>query len=254
LVAFVLVIAGSFGTAYGLGRRLPGNPESKPHTHGPVKPSLIPPGFSVDGYVLVAESNQPSASLHALHINGPDGQRITQYIESQGAKLHVVVAHPDLSGFEHLIPDIASDGTFVVPIDKPGKWHIVIDSQPAGASSPITLATNVDDEVPVADVKLPAPADTVTVDDLTIVRHGMSFTVTNKDGSAVAGLEPYLGQPAQLFVLHKDDLAYTHPLPVDATSATFGFAGTLSSGTYRFFLQFGYRGEVRTVAFTVVQP
>ena len=26
LAAFVLVIAGSFGTAYGLGRRLPGNP------------------------------------------------------------------------------------------------------------------------------------------------------------------------------------------------------------------------------------
>jgi len=39
LMAFVLVLFGSFGTAYGLGRRLPGNPESKPHTHGPVKPS-----------------------------------------------------------------------------------------------------------------------------------------------------------------------------------------------------------------------
>ncbi|MEY2523748.1 MAG: hypothetical protein QOJ66_2313, partial [Ilumatobacteraceae bacterium] len=85
LVAFVLVIAGTFGTAYGLGRRLPGNPESKPHTHGPVKPSLIPPGFAVDGYVLIAESNQPSASLHALDVNGPDGQRITTYTAAQGA-------------------------------------------------------------------------------------------------------------------------------------------------------------------------
>jgi hypothetical protein len=98
LAAFFLVIAGSFGTAYGLGRRLPGNPESKPHTHGPVKPSLIPPAFTVDGYVLVTESNQPSASLHALHVNGPDGQRITTYTATQGATLHVVMNHPDLSG------------------------------------------------------------------------------------------------------------------------------------------------------------
>ena len=254
LVAFVLVIAGSFGTAYGMGRRLPGNPESKPHTHGPVKPSLIPPGFTVDGYVLVTESNQPSASLHALHIDGPDGQRVTQFAEAQGATLHVVVVHPDINGFQHLTPNVGADGTFVVPIDKPGKWHIIVDAHPVGATAPIVLATNTDDEVPVADVKLPAPADSVTVDNLTIVREGLSFTVTNKDGSAATGLQPYLGQPAQLFVLHKDDLAYTHPLPVDASSTTFNFDGTLSPGSYRLFLQFGYHGEVRTVAFTAVQP
>jgi hypothetical protein len=254
LVAFVLVIAGTFGTAYGLGRRLPGNPESKPHTHGPVKPSLIPPGFAVDGYVLIAESNQPSASLHALDVNGPDGQRITTYTAAQGAKLHVVMTHPDLSGFVHLTPDLAADGTFIVPIAKPGKWHIIIDAQPVGRSTPIVLATNVDDEVPIGDVKLPAETDKVTLDDLTIVRHGLSFTVTAKDGSAAKGLEPYLGQPAQLFVLHKDDLGYTHPAPVDAPPATFSFEGTLAPGTYRLFLQFGYRGDVRTVAFTVVQP
>jgi hypothetical protein len=253
LVAFVLVIAGSFGTAYGLGRRLPGNPESKPHTHGPVKRSLIPPGFAVDGYVLVAESDQPSASLHALHVNGPNGQRITAYTEAQGARLHVVVSHPDLGGFEHLTPDVAADGTFIVPV-KPGKWHIVIDAQPVGTSTPIVLATNVDDEVPVGDVKLPGQKETVTLDDLTIVRHGLSFSVTAKDGSAANGLEPYLGQPAQLFVLHKDDLSYTHPRPVEALPGTFNFEGTLAPGTYRLFVQFGYRGAVRTVAFTVVQP
>jgi hypothetical protein len=254
LAAFLLVIAGSFGTAYGLGRRLPGNPESKPHTHGPVKPSLVPPGFTVDGYVLIAESNQPSASLHALHINGPDGQRVTAFTEAQGAKLHVVVSHPDLSGFEHLVPDVAANGTFIVPIDKPGKWHIIIDAQPVGASAPIVLSTNVDDEIPVGEVKVPATTDTATVDDLTILRRGLSFAVTDKAGSAATGLEPYLGQLAQLFVLHKDDLAYTHPRPVDGPAATFNFDDTLSPGTYRLFLQFGYRGTVRTVAFTVAQP
>ena len=78
--------------------------------------------------------------------------------------------------------------------------------------------------------------------------------MTATDGSAANDLENYLGQPAQLFVLHKDDLAYTHPAPADAPPATFNFDGRLAPGTYRLFLQFRYRGEVRTVAFTVVQP
>ena len=30
--------------------------------------------------------------------------------------------------------------------------------------------------------------------------------------------------------------------------------GTLQAGTYRLFLQFGYRGDVVTAAFTVVEP
>lgn len=38
LAAFVVVIAGSFGTAYGVGRMLPDEPESRPHPHTVVEP------------------------------------------------------------------------------------------------------------------------------------------------------------------------------------------------------------------------
>jgi hypothetical protein len=38
LAVFVLVIAGSFGTAYGVGRMLPGDPEPRPHPHTVVEP------------------------------------------------------------------------------------------------------------------------------------------------------------------------------------------------------------------------
>lgn len=253
LVAFVLVIFGSFGTAYGLGRRLPGNPESKPHIHGKPAASPIPPGFTVDGYTLVNDANQPTASAVALHVRGPDGQRVTQFTESHGSTLHVVLIRPDLSGFQHLHPDITADGSFVVPLEH-GKWHIVVDGQPAGAAAPIVLATNVDDEVPIDTVALPRPADKVTVGDLAITRHGLDFTVTGKNGSPVQGLEPYLGQAAHLIAIREGDLAYQHLHAVDATTATFAFDGTLPAGTYRFFLQFGYRGAVQTAAFTVVQP
>jgi hypothetical protein len=255
LASFVLVIAGTFGTAYGVGRKLPGNPESKPHTHGPVKPSPVPPGFEVDGYVLVNDQSHSSTSATTFHINGPDGTRVTDFTDAQGAELHVVMTRFDDSGFEHLQPDVGADGSFTVPTDKPGKWHIIIDAQPAGTAAPIVLTTNVDDEVPVDEVPLPKAADRVTVDDLVVTRRGLDFAVTSKRGTGPAGLEPYLGQPAHLFAIRRGDLAYAHLHPVVAPdAATFSFTGSLPTGTYRLFLQFGYRGDVVTVGFTVVQP
>jgi hypothetical protein len=255
LLAFVLVLFGTFGTAYGLGRRLPGNPESKPHTHGPAKPSPVPPGFHADGYTLVTEATQPSAASMALHITGPDGAQVARFVAHQGAAIHVVLIRFDDSGFEHLTPEPAADGSFVVPIDEPGKWHIIVDSQPEGALSPVVLTTNVDDEVPVKEVPLPAPQDTVEVDGLTVTRDGLTFEVTANDGSPATELEPYLGQPAHLFAIRQGDLAYRHPDPVASGSpATLAFTGDLSPGTNRLFLEFGYQGHVTTAAFTVVQP
>jgi hypothetical protein len=89
---------------------------------------------------------------------------------------------------------------------------------------------------------------------LTIVRHDLSFTVTGKDGRPASALEPFLGQPAHLIAIRQGDLAYNHLHPDAGSSSTFSFAGQLPSGTDRLFLQFGYKGEVRTVPFTVVQP
>ena len=105
IAAFVLVIGGRFGTAYGLGRKLPGNPESQPHSHATAVADPVPPGFAVDGYVLVTDADQTSTSALALHVNGPDGQRVTEYTEAHGSKLHVVLVRPDLSGFQHIHPD-----------------------------------------------------------------------------------------------------------------------------------------------------
>jgi hypothetical protein len=248
LAAFALVIAGSFGTAYGIGQKLPGNPESKPHTHSAAG-DPVTPQFAVDGYTLVTDATQPTATTLALHINGPDGERVTEFMDNHGSKLHVVLIRPDLSGFQHVHPEIAADGGFVVPVEQPGKWHVVIDVQPMSASRPVALATNVDDEVPVAEVALPSPDDLVTIDGLTVTRQGLNFTLSSTDG-----LEPYLGQPAHLIAVRQVDLAYTHLHPAEEMPGMFMFSGSLTNGTYRLFLQFGYHGEVRTVAFTVVQP
>jgi hypothetical protein len=249
LAAFALVVAGSFGTAYAVGQKLPGNRESKPHTHGgATAASTLPPAFAADGYVLFTDATQPSAATMALHLNGPDGSRVTDFADRRGAQVHVVLIHPDLSGFQHVQPDIAADGGFVIPI-QPGPWRIIVDSQPVGAARPVVLATSVDDETAVATVALPKPSDLVTVDGLTITRLGLSFTL-----STAEGVESYLGQPAYLVAVRRGDLAYTNLDTAGEMPGMFMFSGSLTPGTYRLFLQFGYHGKVLTVPFTVVQP
>ena len=57
LSSFLLIVAGTFGTGYGIGQKLRGNPESKPHNHGPVKPSPVPSGFEVNDGAALAQAD-----------------------------------------------------------------------------------------------------------------------------------------------------------------------------------------------------
>ena len=135
------------------------------------------------------------------------------------------------------------------------QWHIVFASTPTGASGPIVVAANLDDEVSVDTVALPPSDDKVEVDGLIVTRVGVNFMFESADGGAVTGLEPYLGQTAHLVAVRQGDLAYTHLHPSSDMSGMFMFGDGISEpGTYRMFLQFGRNGEVLTVPFTVVVP
>ena len=130
------------------------------------------------------------------------------------------------------------------------------------------LATNADDEVPVATVPLPTPDDAPTVDGLVVTHDGLTFTVTEPDGTPATDLGPYLGMQAHLIAVRQGDLAYTHlhpggtamagmpdmTVPTSGAANVFVFPGSLPSGTYRLFLQFGHDGDVVTVPYTVVIP
>jgi hypothetical protein len=162
---------------------------------------------------------------------------------------------PDLSGFQHVHPEIRSDGTWDVTLTEPGQWHIVFESTPSGSADSIVVSANLDDETTIPTVALPAPDDTVEVDGLLVTRDGFSFAVTAADGGAATGLEPYLGQPAHLVALRQGDLAFTHLHPDDGMAGMLMFGSGISApGTYRLFLQFGHDGQVLTVPFTVVIP
>jgi hypothetical protein len=256
LAAFGVILAGTFGTAYAVGERLPGHGHSgsttdgHSHSHTAAQPTAAT--TTTRGYQLVAMANSAEGTEVGFRIDGPDGQPVTEYTEAHGALLHAVLIRPDLSGFQHVHPTIGADGTFEVDPGAPGQWRIIFETTPASTDSPIVLSTNLDDETAVAAVPLPAAADEVTIevqgDTIAVTRSGTNFIV-----DAPQPLEPYLGQQAHLIAIRNGDLAYTHIHPGDPMTGMLMFSSAITEpGTYRMFLQFGYRGEVVTAAFTVV--
>jgi hypothetical protein len=257
LGAFFVVLLGTFGTAYAVGEKLPGHTHAgHTHTHGPA--TLVPPGFEYGNYQLVTDSIATGADggeLATFHLERKDGTPVTDYTVAHDALIHVIKIRPDLSGFEHLHPDIAADGTWQIAIPEPGKWHLVFDTTPKGESAPIVVSANVDDEATVPAEAVPAADDDVVTDGLHIVRSGLNFTVTADGGGPATGLEPYLGQAAHLVAIRQGDLAYVHLHAATGMDGMLMFGTTLpQAGTYRLFLQFGHNGTVVTVPFTVVQP
>lgn len=257
LGAFVLVLLGTFGTAYAVGERLPGHEHQDAHAHTGDTSGLALPSDEQGGHRLVTDDvaqGGDGARLATFHMEMSDGMAVTGFDEAHGARLHVVAVRPDLSGFQHLHPDIADDGSWQVNLVEPGPWHLVMEGVPAGTGSAVVVSTDLDDGTPFEAAPLPETADQVTVDGLHVKRAGLNFVVTAADGGAADGLEPYLGQPAHLVALREDDLAFTHLHPTDEMAGMFAFGSSLPEpGTYRLFLQFGHDGRVLTVPFTVVQ-
>lgn len=267
LAAFVLVLAGTFGTAYAVGERLPGHShtgsDGHTHTHTPGLTVPVVPGATYAGYQLSTDAVQPPTDLlpgsATFHLVAPDGSTVGSYLPVHEADLHVMLLRPDLSDFQHLHPAIGADGSWTVQIPSPGRWHLVFESTPSGQVDPVVVSATVDDAVVVPATPLPAPSDTVAVPtahgELTVTRDGLNFFVADASGTTPDGLEPYLGAPAHMVAFRDTDLAYLHLHPMGDVPGTYMFQGTLEPGaTYRLFLQFGYHGQVLSVAFTVPVP
>jgi hypothetical protein len=178
-------------------------------------------------------------------------------------RLHLIVARRDLTGYQHLHPTEASDGTWSTPLTmpQPGAYRVFADFQRDGVKH--VLAADLDVPGAYAPAPLPAPAAETTSDGFTVtVKHDrlragkegdLTFTVL-QDGRPVAGIEPYLGARGHLVALRQGDLAYLHVHPHEGTPpvGVVPFAADFpSAGSYRVFLQFQVGGTVHTAAFTV---
>jgi hypothetical protein len=185
-----------------------------------------------------------------------DRDRVVRDFDVEHTKrMHLIVARRDLSGFQHMHPRQAADGTWAVRIRVPdaGSYRMFADF--SRDDEPVTLAADLRVDG-AADLRpLPAPAPAATSDGGYQVRldggrvepgreADLRFTIT-KDGRAIEP-EPYLGAQGHLVALREGDMAFLHVHPGDT-----GYMATFpTEGRYRLFLQFKDAGRVQTVAFT----
>jgi hypothetical protein len=188
-----------------------------------------------------------------------DGRAVRDFDVEHTKRMHLIVARRDLTGFQHLHPTIASDGTWTTPmrLHDAGSYRVFADFSHDG--KPTTLAEDLRVDG-AADLRpLPAPAETAMSDggyDVQLAgstaRAGeeseLRFTIT-KDGRTVQ-TEPYLGAGGHLVALRQGDLAFLHVHPAGDERSTSFEATFPTTGAYRLFLQFQVGGIVQTVAFT----
>jgi len=282
--AFAAGLAAVFAVSWGVGG-VAGPAPAPPaveatHGHGDgatadAHDAPVPTGLQVaqDGYRLVpgtAALPVGDPAPFTFRITGPDGAAVTDFTPTHDKEMHLIAVRRDLTGFQHVHPTMAADGTWSVPLAAPaaGDYRLFADFRPAGRADGLTLGVDVPAPGDYRPAPLPAPGRTATVDGYTVTLAGdlvpggeSTLTLSvSKGGRPVTDLQPYLAAYGHLVALRAGDLAYLHVHPDGAPGdgrtrpgpdITFR-AEVPSAGAYRLFLDFQHEGTVRTAAFTAV--
>ncbi|AGZ39106.1 hypothetical protein [Actinoplanes friuliensis] len=199
-------------------------------------------------------------------IAGPGGAPITTYAVVHDKPLHFVVVRRDLTGFQHLHPTMAPDGTWSIDLAlaAPGSYRAITDftAVVGGQQTPVTLGVDLTVTGNYVPVALPAPVTEATADGFKISYAGtpktgatqpLLMSVQGPDGKP-ATLEPYLAAFGHLVVLREGDVGYVHvhPEPQLVDGAVKFWLAAPGPGRYRMFFDFQVAGQVHTAAFTTV--
>jgi hypothetical protein len=297
LGGFGLALAVAFAAAYGIGQAVgPVAAEPEPaaaghegmgggetggshgEAHGEAhgaEQAGVPGGLmvSADGMTLQVRGATPRAGVRqdfAFRILDDHGAPVTRFAPTHDKLMHLVLARRDLSGFQHVHPVLAADGTWRIPLTfgAAGDYRVFADFRPAGREEGTTLGADVAVAGAYQPRPLPAAARTATVDGYRVTLDGtltpgttskLTLTV-ERAGRPVTDLQPYLAAYGHLIALRQGDLAYLHVHPdgepgdgktPPGPAVTF-HAEVPSAGSYRLYLDFKHGDVVRTAEFTAV--
>jgi hypothetical protein len=210
------------------------------------------------------------------------GEAVTDFEVEHERRMHLIVVREDLTGFQHLHPEMDESGTWSTPVtfEDAGEYRVYADFSHDGER--LTLASDLTIAGEPSYRELP-PVETATKTEAgyEVAIEGesaqagqaseLAFTVTR--GGEVVDVEPYLGAGGHLVALREGDLAFLHVHPMgggrqEVGGEAHGGHGAGSSegassgedirfmtefpseGSYRLFLQFQHEGEVQTAEFT----
>ncbi|MEV4437301.1 hypothetical protein [Streptomyces sp. NPDC049585] len=226
-----------------------------------------------DGYKLTSTAAELPAGKEAAYtfrIAGPDGKPVTGFAEEQTKRMHFYAIRSDLTGFQHLHPAMAADGTWTADLAalEPGTWRTYASFTPdsgPGKGKDFVLSRTVTVPGDAQQTPLPKATDTVEADGYTVTLKGMAMvgmahpmTVSiSKEGKPVTDLQPYLGTYAHLTAFHEGDQTFAHLHPETEAKGDNGgpdlaFRAMLpKAGNWRLFLQFRTGGKLHTAALTL---
>src|SRR3954451_16318420 len=184
-------------------------------------------GLSADGDGMTLEVDRaelPRGRRTELRfrVAGSDGRPVRDFEVEHERCMHFMIARRDMTGFQHLHPRMAGDGTWSTPVtlSRPGSYGLYADFKRDGKSE--TLATDLGVDGDVDWRPLPAPASTATTSDGYRVRvtggrsHAgreteLAFTIAR--GGRPVRVERYLGAGGHLVALRQSDMAFLHVHP-----------------------------------------
>ena len=212
-----------------------------------------------------------AARSFAFQIRGDDGKAVTEFADDQTKRMHFYLIRSDLTGFQHLHPTVAADGTWTAPVAalQPGTYRVYasfIARDMTGKQTPLVLSDTITVPGNTTTIPLPPATTSTQVDGYTLTLAGtelmatMTHTLTvtvSRDGTPATDLQPYLDTYAHLTAFHDGDLAFAHLHPQghadgDHGGPTLTFAAMLPRpGNWRLFLQFQTGGTLHTAALTL---
>lgn len=229
---------------------------------------------SSGGFTLVpsAIAALPAGRAVAISYQIQDfqGMAVTSFQLDQTKLMHLYIVRSDLTGFQHVHPTMAADGTWTALLAamEPGAYRAYASftaKNSSGTETALVLSTQFTVTGSASPAPLPAASTTAEVDGYTVtlsgeLMAGMEHTLTatiSKSGTPVTDLQPYLDTYAHLTAFHQGDLAFAHLHPQGTVGGDHGGptltfdASMTASGNYRLFLQFQTAGAVHTAAFTL---
>ncbi|MFF2039571.1 hypothetical protein ACFVVX_04025 [Kitasatospora sp. NPDC058170] len=228
-------------------------------------------GYRLDAATAALTPGAPAE--YRFTVTGPDGRPLTAFGTDQTKRMHFYAVRSDLTGFQHLHPEMAADGTWTAPLAAlaAGTWRVyasfVPDSGPGrGTGLVLSRTLDVPGEGAAAEAALPAATGSATVDGYTVAvegapvagRAGELKVTVSRGGRPVTDLQPYLETYAHLTAFHAGDQAFAHLHPEAKAEAggtggpTLPFHAELpSAGDWRLFLQFQTGGTLHTVGLTL---
>lgn len=203
-------------------------------------------------------------------VKDKNGNQVKDFQVIHEKKMHLIAVSEDLAEFEHLHPELESDGSFKVKhaFKHGGKFLLYPDVTPTGGSQIVQrmeLEVKGDQKPPeklIVDMNLRKTVDGITVTllpekPLTSYQEvTMNFVVTDGvDGKPVLDLQNYLGELAHVVIISEDtqDFLHVHPMSAKNANETSVMAHTTfpRPGIYKIWAQFQRNNKEIIVPFVV---